>query len=90
MGRGWSTVASQLSGSSLCSRLRMISRRERECIQYLGGLVMYVLGRIPAVTDHFDAAGYRFEVVDMDKNRVDKMLLTQLLGSTEESEHSAD
>lgn len=44
----------------------------------LGGLVMYVLGRIPAVTDQFDAAGYRFEVVDMDKNRVDKMLITQL------------
>ena len=44
----------------------------------LGGLVMYVLGRIPAVTDQFDAAGYCFEVVDMDKNRVDKMLITQL------------
>lgn len=44
----------------------------------LGGLVMYVLGRIPAVTDQFDAAGYCFEVVNMDKNRVDKMLITQL------------
>ena len=30
------------------------------------------------MTDQFDAAGYRFEVVDMDKNRVDKMLITQL------------
>lgn len=44
----------------------------------LGGLVMYVLGRIPAVTDQFDAAGYCFEVVNMDKNRVNKMLITQL------------
>ena len=50
----------------------------------LGGLVMYVLGRIPAVTDQFDAAGYRFEVVDMDKNRVDKMLLTQMVGASGE------
>lgn len=40
----------------------------------LGGLVMFVLGRIPSVTDSFDAAGFRFEVVDMDKNRVDKVL----------------
>ena len=44
----------------------------------LGGLVMYVLGRIPVVTDHFEVAGYRFEVVDMDKNRVDKVLLSRL------------
>jgi putative hemolysin len=44
----------------------------------LGGLVMYVLGRIPVVADRFEAAGFSFEVVDMDKNRVDKVLLTQL------------
>ena len=52
----------------------------------LGGLVMYVLGRIPAVTDQFEAAGYRFEVVDMDKNRVDKMLLTRLMEAGEGDE----
>ncbi len=42
----------------------------------LGGFIMHVLGRIPAPTDHFEAAGWRFEVVDMDKNRVDKVLLS--------------
>jgi len=47
----------------------------------LGGLVMYVLGRIPAVPDAFEVAGFRFEVVDMDKNRVDKVLLSRLLDS---------
>lgn len=41
----------------------------------LGGFVMHVLGRIPAVTDHFDWGGCRFEVMDMDKNRVDKVLV---------------
>ncbi|MFZ4538838.1 hemolysin family protein [Propionivibrio sp.] len=45
----------------------------------LGGLVMYVLGRIPVETDQFEVAGCRFEVVDMDKNRVDKVLLTKIL-----------
>jgi len=44
----------------------------------LGGLVMYVLGRIPAVADQFKVSGFLFEVVDMDKNRVDKMLLAKL------------
>jgi putative hemolysin len=44
----------------------------------LGGLIMYVLGRIPTVADSFESAGFRFEVVDMDKNRVDKVLLSRL------------
>lgn len=44
----------------------------------LGGLMMYVLGRIPVVADRFEVAGCSFEVVDMDKNRVDKVLLTRL------------
>ncbi|MDR2452294.1 MAG: hemolysin family protein [Candidatus Accumulibacter sp.] len=43
----------------------------------LGGLVMYVLGRIPAVADAFELTGFRFEVVDMDRNRVDKVLLSR-------------
>ena len=50
---------------------------------------MYVHGRIPAVTDQFDAAGHRFEVVDMDKNRVDKMLLTRLVDLNGRDEASA-
>jgi putative hemolysin len=48
----------------------------------LGGLVMHVLGRIPAVPDYFEVAGYRFEVVDMDKNRVDKVLISPLAAQT--------
>lgn len=41
----------------------------------LGGFVMHVLGRIPSAADHFRAAGMRFEVVDMDRKRVDKVLI---------------
>jgi putative hemolysin len=41
----------------------------------LSGLVMTSLGRIPTSGDHFEAAGYRFEVVDMDDKRVDKVLV---------------
>ncbi len=40
----------------------------------LGGFVIHVLGRIPKETDLFEEQGYRFEVIDMDKNRVDKIL----------------
>ncbi len=44
----------------------------------LGGFVMHMLGRIPAAADHFESQGLRFEVMDMDRNRVDKVLITRL------------
>jgi len=49
---------------------------KEESFNTLGGFVMYVLDRVPMETDYFEAAGFRFEVVDMDKNRVDKVLVT--------------
>ena len=44
----------------------------------LGGLAMKVLGRVPQVGDRFLSGGLQFEVVDMDENRVDKLLVTRL------------
>jgi putative hemolysin len=44
----------------------------------LGGLVVTVLGRVPQSGDHFETEGLRFEVVDMDGNRVDKVLVTPM------------
>lgn len=42
----------------------------------VGGFVMMLLGRVPAPADHFEWGGWRFEVVDMDGNRVDKVLVS--------------
>lgn len=44
----------------------------------LGGFVMLRLGRVPTVADHFEWDGLRFEVMDMDRHRVDKMLVARL------------
>ena len=44
----------------------------------VGGLVMLQLGRVPRTGDVFDLEGFRFEVVDMDKNRVDKLLISRV------------
>jgi putative hemolysin len=44
----------------------------------LGGLVMAALGRIPVSGEHFDWGGFRFEVMDMDGHRVDKVLITRI------------
>jgi putative hemolysin len=46
--------------------------------QTLGGLVMTQFGRIPATGDRFDWDGWCFEVVDMDRHRVDKVLVSRL------------
>ena len=44
----------------------------------LSGFVMMSLGRVPQTADHFDWQGLRFEVIDMDGRRVDKVLVTTL------------
>lgn len=44
----------------------------------IGGFVMVQLGRVPRASDHFEWEGFRFEVVDMDKNRVDKVMVVPL------------
>jgi putative hemolysin len=51
---------------------------EENAFNTLGGFAMHALDRIPLVTDSFEAAGYHFEVIDMDKNRVDKVLVTRI------------
>jgi putative hemolysin len=44
----------------------------------LSGFVMTSLGRVPQAADNFDWNGFRFEVMDMDGRRVDKVLVTTL------------
>ena len=85
-----------VDGSVAIERLKSVLEYEEDlpgeeefAFNTLGGFAMHILGRIPAVTDHFEAAGYRFEVMDMDKNRVDKVLvarMTPLQSATESSE----
>jgi putative hemolysin len=43
--------------------------------QTLGGFVLMHIGRIPHEGNHFEWGELRFEVVDMDKNRIDKVLV---------------
>jgi putative hemolysin len=48
----------------------------------LGGLFMAQLGRVPVTGDKFEWNNLRFEVVDMDGHRVDKVLIMPLKPST--------
>jgi putative hemolysin len=43
----------------------------------LAGLVLAQLGEVPATGQGFVWGGYRFEVVDMDGRRIDKVLVSR-------------
>ncbi len=61
--------------------IRELPEEDSGYYQTIGGFVMMHLGRIPSTGDHFEWNGLRFEVVDMDDNRVDKLLVTPVKGS---------
>jgi len=58
-------------------KLRDLPGEAEADFQTLGGFIVTQLGRIPAAGDYFDWAGWRFEVMDMDRNRVDKVLIAK-------------
>src|SRR5688572_26851092 len=43
----------------------------------IGGFVMARLGRVPKTADVFEWGGMKFEVIDMDGRRIDKVLVTR-------------
>lgn len=53
-----------------------LPHEERTSFQTVGGFVMTYLGRVPRTGEWFAFDRYRFEVVDMDRHRVDKVLLS--------------
>lgn len=55
--------------------LRELPGEERGTYHTLGGFVMSQIGQIPTTGQLFEAGGLRFEVVDMDGRRVDKVLV---------------
>ncbi len=44
----------------------------------LGGFAMMQLGHVPLAGDKFRWNGFEFEIVDMDRNRVDKLIVTRV------------
>jgi len=54
----------------------------------LAGMVLHHLERIPRVGERFEADGLHYEIVDLDGNRIDKLIVTPL--SEPEGEARAD
>jgi putative hemolysin len=64
----------------LKDRLEIKSMPDEDRGRYntLAGMVMLLLGRLPQTTDSVEWEDWRYEVVDMDGKRIDKVLATRL------------
>ena len=53
----------------------LLSDDDRQHYHTLGGLSMLARGRVTRTGDRDERGGFRFEIVDMDGHRVDKVLI---------------
>jgi len=58
--------------------LRSVVEEKRGRYHTLAGMLMQLLGRMPVETDHVEWEKWRFEIIDMDGQRIDKVLATAL------------
>lgn len=64
-------------------QIEVLPGEKRDAYQTLGGFVFTKMGRIPSVSEYVEWNGLRFEVVDMDGKRIDKVLVASLLSESE-------
>lgn len=63
---------------------------ENNTFSTLGGFLVMNLERIPKAGDYLESGGLRFEVMDMDANRVDKVLVTKIPEKVDDTKSSDD
>ncbi|MCE2916338.1 MAG: hemolysin family protein [Rubrivivax sp.] len=57
--------------------IKELPEEDRGRYNTLAGMIMLLLGRLPRTTDAVQWDGWRFEVVDLDGKRVDKVLVSR-------------
>ncbi len=58
--------------------IKELPEEERGRYNTLAGMIMLLLGHLPRTTDAVEWEGWRFEVVDLDGKRVDKVLVARI------------
>lgn len=66
--------------------LETVPEEDKGRYNTLSGMIMLLMGRIPSASEAIDWESWRFEVVDMDGKRIDKVLATQLVTPDPETE----
>jgi putative hemolysin len=51
---------------------------ENQSYETLSGFILHQMQRIPREGDHFEWGGFRFEIADVDRHRLDKILIQPL------------
>lgn len=69
-------VSGSLSADALADRLGLDYGEDRE-FGTAAGYVLSVMKKLPQEGEHFTDQGWRFEVVDMDGRRIDKLLVSR-------------
>jgi putative hemolysin len=74
-----------LDGALPMERFKLLFPQEAEGLeeggrdfQTLAGFVLFLLGHMPETGEHFEWQGLRLEVVDMDRRRIDKLLVNRI------------
>lgn len=62
--------------------LKELPEEDRGRYNTLAGMIMLLLGRLPSTSDSVEWEGWRFEVVDLDGKRVDKVLAQAIVPHT--------
>ncbi len=66
--------------------LKDLPEEDRGRYNTLAGMIMLLLGRLPNTADAVEWEGWRFEVVDLDGKRVDKVLASAVAASAQQAE----
>ena len=70
-------ISGWMSAVEFASLLRFELPMSRH-YQTVAGFLLSQFGRIPGVGDHIEAEGWRFEIVDLDGRRIDKVMATKI------------
>ncbi len=70
-------VSGQMAADALADRLGMMLHEDRDYAT-VAGLALAVLKHLPVEGEHFIEQGWRFEIVDMDGRKIDKLLIERV------------
>lgn len=71
-------VSGSLSADALSDRLGINLHEDRDYAT-TAGFALSVLKHLPEVGEHFSFGGWRFEIVDMDGRKIDKLLASEIV-----------
>ncbi len=69
-------ISGSLPADAMAERLGLSLSEDRD-FATTAGFALSVFRRLPTVGEHFDSGGWRFEVVDMDGRKIDKLLASR-------------